>query len=436
MFWTKDGVPGNYTGTVRFGRSFDKTHLLGTICRSGGLDIFRQALSVRIRSDMRFGLAGLILNACVASLQGQPSMPRLWRVDLPGQIRLRGSGLPTVWALSFSPDEKALAVGIADYDAVNGVVSRLMTIPVDSPTTVLHQVRISTPRFIDDLTDYARWTALGDAIEAGRFVIRTSTDASCEFQGAVEVLDGGPELARDAKDVEMDPGVNDLSSARFIFSDSEQIDQLQIASLDCRHLARWKLPQRWLLTASSPKLNLIALTSVGRSKDKTDTEQLLLVDARTLTEVRRTTIQKYMFGFNFIEQGEMICGTFRPLNWNDGELNCWNVWTGTQISSPKVRTPGRFSAGGLRVATSEYKIAHPTLGLEIFLDIGDPLPQLKDRMIWDFTSQRALARWAPRKQRIRINRRWITTHDAFGLSASGKFYAEGGAGSVSVYRVE
>src|SRR5262249_5955558 len=96
--------------------------------------------------------------------------------------------------------------------------------------------------------------------------------------------------------------------------------------------------------------------------------------------------------------------------------------------APPVVIPGEFSAGAERVALSEYRTA-------TFFDF-ESLKRVsalafKDRVIWDFHSQRILARWVPRNQKPHGQ-----SPDAFALSPSGRLYAEGGWGLVSLYRVE
>jgi hypothetical protein len=144
-----------------------------------------------------------------------------------------------------------------------------------------------------------------------------------------------------------------------------------------------------------------------------------------------------MFGFSFDEQGGMICGVFREFQENAGELNCWNVATGSPVASPPTRIPGRFSVGGMRVAVSDYKPPIISEKMAILLDIGTPDPRFKDRLIWDYKSQRTVARWVPRKQKLAVDtQKFDTVRDAFAVSPSGQLYAEGGSGVVSLYRID
>ncbi len=132
----------------------------------------------------------------------------------------------------------------------------------------------------------------------------------------------------------------------------------------------------------------------------------------------------------------MICGVFRAFEWNKGEVNCWDISTGNEITAPPVRIPGKFSAGGTRIAVSEYKRPLISEHTAIFLDISTPQPPFKQRLIWDFKLRKMLARWTPRKQVLTWGKRSARVRDAFALSPSGKLYAEGGSGIVTVYRVD
>ncbi len=358
-------------------------------------------------------------------------MPLLWQVDLRDRLRLQGSAAspPPVWAISFSPDERSITIGIGSSARARGAIGDLITVPIDHPDVTLDQFEVVTRRF-DSVGNappgYLNWLAGGDALMIGDQILLRRTAGICKFEGAREVFDGGLDLASNLTNTEGGE-TRDLSVARIVYRGVKP-NQLEIGSLDCQQLARVVVPGNWTLAATSPNLHLIALQSLPLYKSDHQPAYLRLFDTRTLTEVRRIEIRQGVLSWvRFAEQGGSICRAFRDANLNS-ELECWDVSTGAKSGAPPALMSGEFSTGGQRVALSEYRRS-TVFDLESFKLI--PALVFKDRVIWDYTSQRILARWVPRKQKSALH-----GHDAFALSPSGRLYAEGGSGRVSLYRVD
>ena len=73
-----------------------------------------------------------------------------------------------------------------------------------------------------------------------------------------------------------------------------------------------------------------------------------------------------------------------------------------------------------------------------FIDFGWVPGSLKKRIVWDFETKKELVSWSPKSQTLITLERplgWSQPY-AFDISPDGEYIVEGGAGTVSLYRIE
>jgi hypothetical protein len=155
-----------------------------------------------------------------------------------------------------------------------------------------------------------------------------------------------------------------------------------------------------------------------------------LMDARSKRILRE---RPWPNGNRFADHGNAICNAPGDPAGFHHDLYCSDVDTGNQLGGTKGWTNLNFQTAtrGKRVVLSDYG--------RVF-DWGDfvsrPGGSLKRRVVWDFGSGKELASWRPKSQTVNLGafRNQHAPYE-FAISPDGEFLVEGGAGTLSLYKI-
>ena len=94
-----------------------------------------------------------------------------------------------------------------------------------------------------------------------------------------------------------------------------------------------------------------------------------------------------------------------------------------------------MSAGGRLIAATDYKITYRTGRLWDALDMSGRSARMKRRVIWNIRTGKEVASWNPELQKMQMPAGEFSATFSYTLSASGKYFAEGGSSSVKLYAI-
>ena len=149
--------------------------------------------------------------------------------------------------------------------------------------------------------------------------------------------------------------------------------------------------------------------------------------------------EKVLASARFAESGKTLCGLHGD-EWHR-TVECVSVDSGRTLgvgkewSNPEIRT----AIASSRVVISEY-----TRKLD-WIDLCWYTGALRGRVIWDFRSGKTIARWKPKDQKVITGDYGARSSPAnvpqtrpylFDISPDGGYIVEGGAGVISLYRIE
>lgn len=137
----------------------------------------------------------------------------------------------------------------------------------------------------------------------------------------------------------------------------------------------------------------------------------------------------------FADNGKVVCG-IGGSEWHQ-VARCMELDTGTQIATTKGWTALDIRTGvrARRAVLSDY--GRKLDWIDSFWYVG----ALKKRVVWDFGTRRELVSWHPKSQTVLLGAFPNATvgHPQpyrFAISPDGGYVVEGGAGVVTLYRIE
>ena len=221
--------------------------------------------------------------------------------------------------------------------------------------------------------------------------------------------------------------------------------EIRILAPECPLVDSWKIDGPAGVLDTSPEKDLLA------AEEHSGIE---LVAART-HEVTQHWVWNFQAtfrgGFLFSDQGRLACsGNSRP-----GKLGadpaCWDTRTGAktvEIDKVAVDWQGIASAGGDLLAITDSKYVSHQGKVWVFLDMNNDYSVPQRRLLWNVRTGKEIASWGELTMPwggFQQKELWgrdlkeattMTTPFVLSLSPTGKYVAEGGSASVSVYSVQ
>jgi hypothetical protein len=363
-------------------------------------------------------LAVLLLHAGSTSAS-TGGLHKVWEVDLRKLAIPRSghAGLP-VFALRFSPDGKKLAVIAGVYGSGQERESRLLVIHTENPSVNVQEFDIPFGVLEDE---HGRghalnfgWAPSGQIVYALGKIIHLQSGESCELPNqSVLISDDIAVLAQPYP-----PPV--YSSTRLIFFDQR-----------CEKQGEWDVEGGWLIMDVSTDRHLLSIaSSQGHESGLTQ----LIVDPLARRTVRSWP-WKDIWGpaWEFADSGKTVCVAGNPAQGEPSPATCRNVDTGLEIAKTTRNgdEPIAVASYATRLIASEYRSKHIGFGLEFETT-------LQGRYVWDFASGKELASWYPPFEtypNVFSAEKQVTEPFRFAISPDGQYVAEGGDGTIRLFRI-
>jgi hypothetical protein len=230
--------------------------------------------------------------------------------------------------------------------------------------------------------------------------------------------------------------------------------RLALFDLECRTVGGWDLPlddriENW---DASPERAILFV------KELSYPHHVLQGIAQFITEADHTKItrdlgrwqwhygdrsipdhEKVLASGRFAESGKTLCG-LRGDEWHR-TIECVSVDSGQTLAATKERSNPeiRTAIASSRVVISEYARKLDWIDLRWYTGA------LRSRVIWDFRSGKTIARWKPKDQKVVTGDYGARSSLAnvpqtrpylFDISPDGGYLVEGGAGVISLYKIE
>ncbi len=334
-------------------------------------------------------------------------MRKVWELrfsDL-AESKISNSAVP-VSAISFSPDGRRVAAIVLGEQEGRQISSFLVIVDLTNPRTGSKVLKVPGPASSDDLSVAMSWSSRGDWV-ALPTVVQTGTGAGCVLSHTI----------------------------RAVFYDADRVadsqtgfprSALELFDAKCEPVGRWEIDGKWTLSDASADRHLIALSS-----DIPKKSEIIVGDPARRSIVRRWPLENVAGSSPlFADRGKAVCaldGTGRL-----GVAHCWDLDTGEEIARTKGGNPHwpmKTALNAKRAILSEYGWKIYFEGWET--DVGP----LKRRVIWDFGTGKELASWKPKWQSYVTFGHQQKEPYKFAMSPDGDFVAEGGQGSLILYRI-
>jgi len=376
---------------------------------------------------MKLTQAAVLTGFTAALLWGAEGRRKLWDLDLS---KLTNRRAEQVWGIRFSPDETKVAIGFGSNWNFDPSPRHIVVVAVDRPQTVLHDFELDTPGSPLPFSRSIVWspsaTILVAAIPPKPLMLRLDGKAPCVFP---EDSTFGGFLSEDRMAISVRRP-----------SPKDTLTEIRILNPDCSLADSWKTNQLASLDDTSPEQDLLAIMSFTAAPDQSTIE---LVTSRTHSVTQRL-IGAFPGDFLFSDHGRLLCGA----NHREGRpplpyVACWDTQTGAKT----VENQGvalnmwgpLFSAGGNLLAMTDYRYISREGSFWQILDISSYWVP-KRELIWNARTGKEVASWGARQQEELRGRDFKSaqtrkTNFVLSLSPNGKYVAEGGSGSVSLYAV-
>jgi hypothetical protein len=349
-----------------------------------------------------------------------------------------GAVPPAIWAMSFSPDKKYLALGVQfiGADFAKDFTSYLLVVSPDHPDVVLKRFEMSlvpavqrfsrltwSPdgRFVG-VTPYGKdWTQVAAVdLNSNQVHIVTNRNGSGWCGGIASILPG-PQVMEVCSDTSG-------NALRFLRVDGAAAQE------------GWTFPGGIGLLDVSPDRRLVALDFPGPRGNSPIRQlyEIVILNLGDRTEVRRWSLpEATRYRGTFADSGRTFCTerfllsesyVFQSAR-NKDELVCRDIATGEE----KLRRDLPLGAGDVHVVGSRLYLLHNNiLPLPFYLFGASEITMEVANEIWDLQTGQRLARWKVKLQKVTPK---ATAGFQSAVSSNGDKVAIGGSGAFTVYRV-
>jgi hypothetical protein len=331
-------------------------------------------------------------------------LAKLWEVRLS---ELPGSKIADatvhVFSVSFSPDGRRLAA------VVNGAEqdSEILTVlSANNPRDEIKAIEYVGPIGYEKAAPAISWSSTGERIAVPE-VFHALGQSGCTLEHTIRAVFYNADQVADIQ-----PG---FPNSHLLFFDT-----------NCQPIGSWNIGGKWELSDGSADRHLLALANYIPQKT-----EIIIVDPLRRKLVRRWPLAETEGSWPlFADSGNAVCaidGTGRQ-----GVAHCWDVNGDREIAKTSSGNPHDPMATALharRVVLSHYgwKIDFERWHTEV--------AALEKRVVWDFGTGQEIASWKPRYQDD-VTHPAIKEPYRFAISPDGTKVAEGGAGVLTLYRIE
>jgi len=305
-----------------------------------------------------------------------------------------------VFSVGFSPDGRRLAAIVSERQQDRNKQA-LVTLDVSSPRDSIQIVGYEGP-----VGEAMSWSPTGEGIAIPE-VFHALGQPACTLEHTIRAVFYDSDRVADVQ-----PG---FPNSDILFFNSH-----------CQPIGSWAIEGRWELTDGSSDRHLLALSNYMPKRT-----EIIIVDPLRKKLVRRWSLAETEGSWPlFADNGNAVCaidGTGRR-----GVAHCWDVNGDHEIAKTSSGNPHDPMATALRarrVVLSDYgwKIDFERWQTEV--------GSLERRVVWDFGTGKEVASWKPRHQDDMAHPATREAYE-FAISPDGTMVAEGGAGVLTLYRIE
>jgi hypothetical protein len=344
------------------------------------------------------------------------SLQQLWEVRLSEKLTepagwTAARGHPII-ALAFSADGKRLAATMDSHYQDRVQKTHLLIVDVQSPQAAFRQFDLET------CGKYLAWSPGGDALLVCGRILRLADGSSCDLLETPH-----QRVARE------------LGNIAFWFTSNRAIRANRtITDLSCQSVDTWPMEGNWFVGGTVPEKGWMLLrqslsrTVNGRTSPFND-YAIADRDSHTLTSGMLLSAAYLDFNSIMAQGAAMFCSQLTPAGGYKSALHCWNLPEGQAIPLPSELS----NYGITQASRSSPRVVAERMGYHAFT-LGEAAPELLGLMAVDLRSGKRSASLKPRPQQ----RSYSISGDRYfqhGLSPSGDLLAEGGDGSLRLYRL-
>jgi hypothetical protein len=353
-----------------------------------------------MRIGIALSFAFAIHSACPGDLR------KLWEFNA-GRFGAESSGEALgVFSLSFSPDGRRIAAVVGKaWDQ-----QYLLLMDAADPRSKTVRIDVNPTIWESDIGGSINlpWSPSGDYLLLGRHLLQVDRAATCE-----------------------------LPTSDFLFLSDRQLvgrsaaqRKLGLYSVDCKSIREWP-ESNDVLFDSSPERGLICVRhdTYGAGTQEHTVSIIEVPASRVVRQV------PWAIRVRFADSGTAICGV-DGTEWHRTAA-CRNVDTGAELAATKG-----WTNLDLRAASRSQRVVLSDSGRRLdFIDLVWTNGPLKRRVVWDIRTGKELLSWRPMSQKILLgNRPYDRSPQSqpyrFAISPNGDFVVEGGAGTISLYKIQ
>ncbi len=203
-----------------------------------------------------------------------------------------------------------------------------------------------------------------------------------------------------------------------------------IFDLSGRIVDEWRLPALWSIASVNPDRHLLAVSEDSRQAEQT----FPIFDYPGKKIVQGWSLDR-PFGWPiFAEAGKTRCG-FGTYGRGMPYPTCWDIDSGKKIAEFK----GFRGGDPASVSTHASRIILTHIRNYFGLDQEFDMHSYKDRIVWDFRTDKQIAEWVPISQvsetGLKSPQDKRTEFGPSVISPSGRYIAEGSNGVLRIYEV-
>jgi len=363
-----------------------------------------------LKSATRFGQK-LKFAIAVAAVIGRTAeaghLRKVWEVNAGEHGTAASAPGLGVFALSFSPDGQRIAAVVGRSSREEFVLLLDVAAPQNSPK----RLDVNPMIWESDPTNYSRlpWSGSGQQIVLGHTIAQVPSGKTCSLPEGAPFFIGDNQVAG-----------KEWKPTRLSFYD-----------LDCRSTGGWEPTDDWSIYDSSPERGLICIRQDTHSGGGTQRD-VLVIEAVSKKVLRRLP---WWGPVRFGDNGKVVCG-IGGSEWHQ-VVSCMELDTGTQIATTKG-----WTALDIRTAVRARRAVLSDYGRKLdLIDLFWYVGSLKKRVVWDFGTGKEVVSWHPKLQTVFLGDFPNATVGRpqpyrFAISPDGGYVVEGGAGVVTLYRIE
>jgi hypothetical protein len=373
-----------------------------------------------IYSCRSFG--ALLLALCSLASARAGDLRKLWELNLETPVRTaEGHEVDRigVTALRFSPDGSRIAVAVTGYLRTHA--TRLLVVDVQDALHPIQQLVLDLGTIASDSDVLGSrppaiaWSPGGNTLMTGSDLFKLQDGSKCKIPGGI---DSGGWVAPE----------------RAIAYENGKPNTLEFFDPNCHPAGVWNLGgTEWHLLDVSADRGLVAMLQVTGTAAKYSAD-LVVADATSKRIIQRWPELETGYIARFADSGRILCAGEGGDYSAPPEIHprCMDVDTGKQIAE------AANIMGGVAFATAEHTgrvIASDHRASWNFL-YHEADTVLKRRVVWDVKDNVEIASWKPKMQLYDVGPKPIRRPDMFAISPDGKFIAEGGNGTLTLYKLE